>query len=239
MGEAKLKKSGPHIAYHHTSILRTNLIWMSGRIELEGQGKPAFHPHMGKHISQSVEARRPCKDFPPLAWFTSRVDVPHCLRRITFSAQNKETGEITTVDLSDREASAISLRRMALGFRVDEVGLTRWPDHYGYHTDEGRELNESAIEYGDNPEDWWVSESPVDVSLVHEAWVAKSSWGVKMQRMPGYEKDIRRMVALCKDGKVYIPPAWLTREDAQALAQAVGLPSVDADESADRLLKAD
>ncbi|WP_176026413.1 hypothetical protein [Brucella intermedia] len=237
MGEAKRKKSGQQIVFHHTSILRTNLIWMSGKIELEGQGRPAFHPHMGKHISQSVEARRPCREFPPLAWFTSRIDVPHCLRKITFCGENQETGEVTNIVLSDREASAISLRRMALGFRVEDIGVIRWTDHYGYCTAEGRDLNESAIEYGDNPEDWWVSETPVDVALVHEAWVATSSWGVKMQRMPGYEKDIRRMVALCKERRTYIPPAWLSRDDAQALAQSIGLPCVDADEEADRFLQ--
>lgn len=53
MGEAKRRKMkeaelGP-VVYHHTSTLRTNLLWMSGVIELEGQSRrPAFHPSWAK-----------------------------------------------------------------------------------------------------------------------------------------------------------------------------------------------
>ena len=35
MGQAKLKRSLPvSVVYHHTSTLRTNLLWMSGVVEV-------------------------------------------------------------------------------------------------------------------------------------------------------------------------------------------------------------
>ena len=45
MGAAKRKRQNrvPTV-YHHTSTLRTNLIWMSGVIEVEGKSKGVFHP---------------------------------------------------------------------------------------------------------------------------------------------------------------------------------------------------
>ena len=44
MGEAKRKSLAERtIIYHHTSTLGTNLIWMSGVIELEGKSPPVIH----------------------------------------------------------------------------------------------------------------------------------------------------------------------------------------------------
>jgi hypothetical protein len=46
MGEAKRRRqqnSTPdRVVYHHTSTLRTNLLWMSGVIEVEGRGRDGF-----------------------------------------------------------------------------------------------------------------------------------------------------------------------------------------------------
>lgn len=45
MGQAKLKRANAvPVAYHHTSTLRTNLIWMAGVIEVEGRSGPVIHP---------------------------------------------------------------------------------------------------------------------------------------------------------------------------------------------------
>ena len=60
MGEAKKRRlagTGKVIVYHHTSTLRTNLIWMSGVIDLEGLSPPVLHPHTGE-IGNDALARR-------------------------------------------------------------------------------------------------------------------------------------------------------------------------------------
>jgi len=79
MGAAKRKRQNrvPTV-YHHTSTLRTNLIWMSGVIEVEGKSKGVFHPQLGE-IRTDAKVRRALKDFPPVAWFTTRIDVPRVL----------------------------------------------------------------------------------------------------------------------------------------------------------------
>jgi len=58
--------------YHHTSTLRTNLLWMSGVIEVEGSGREPLHPQLGI-IKTDVLRRRAMQDFPPVAWLTSEV----------------------------------------------------------------------------------------------------------------------------------------------------------------------
>src|SRR5712664_3230068 len=81
MGEAKrrrLASDGSLTVYHHTSTLRTNLIWMSGAIELEGRSPPVYHPRLGE-IRTDALARRSMKDFAPLAWFTTQTSIPQCL----------------------------------------------------------------------------------------------------------------------------------------------------------------
>jgi hypothetical protein len=52
--------------YHHTSTLRTNLIWMSGVIEVEGKSKGVLHPQIGE-IRTDAKVRRALKDFLPVA----------------------------------------------------------------------------------------------------------------------------------------------------------------------------
>jgi hypothetical protein len=46
-----------------------------------------------------------------------------------------------------------------------------WPNYYGYASAEGQELNETARLTGDEPDDWHVSEQPVDVLKVSEFMV--------------------------------------------------------------------
>ena len=78
MGAAKRKRQNrvPTV-YHHTSTLRTNLIWMSGVIEVEGKSKGVFHPSSAR--SAPTPRCAALKDFPPVAWFTTRIDVPRVL----------------------------------------------------------------------------------------------------------------------------------------------------------------
>jgi hypothetical protein len=44
MGQAKVRKaqSQPTL-FHHTSTLRTNQLWMSGVIQVEGKSGPVIH----------------------------------------------------------------------------------------------------------------------------------------------------------------------------------------------------
>lgn len=60
--------------YHHTSTLRTNLIWMSGVIDVEGSQQKVIYPHLGE-IGTDVLLRRSMTDFPPVAWFTRRMEI--------------------------------------------------------------------------------------------------------------------------------------------------------------------
>jgi hypothetical protein len=94
MGEAKRRQlagTGEVIVYHHTSTLRTNLIWMSGVIDLEGLSRPVLHPQMGE-IRNDALARRELKDFTRLAWFTTQMTVPEALVQTRIQFIDKNTG---------------------------------------------------------------------------------------------------------------------------------------------------
>lgn len=227
MGEAKKRRSQqPSVVYHHTSTLRTNLIWMSGVIELEGNSKGAFHPDLGE-IQTDVTARRPCIDFPPLAWFSRSIVIPKCLQEGAFLIQPRSGGERTSVDLGiDKRllANGIALNRIALGFPLEGSPIVPWKEHFGYNTAEGRALNESARHAGDDPDLWYVSEEPIDVKSSTEVWISPSKLRPKLERHRQYLKEVHAMVDMCRAREgVYIPPSWLTVEQAQALAKSAGL----------------
>lgn len=226
MGEAKRRQQqAPTIAYHHTSTLRTNLIWMSGVIELEGRSKGAFHPQLGE-ITTNANLRRAMRDFPPLAWFTTQIHIPGCLTGAHIAFVDNETGERNAVLEGPEAANALALQRVALGFPIQGAGLVPWPEHPGYQTAEGRELNDSAREFGDNPDHWYVSETPVDVLMATEFWSSRTIQNPRLTPFPEYLPDMRRMVTLCRTTPgVFIPPSWLKPEEASRLASALGLPA--------------
>jgi hypothetical protein len=169
--------------------------------------------------------RRAMKDFPPLAWFTSRIDVPKCLLGTKFYLKPKSGGEAQELELGPEIMNTITLNRLALGFPITDIPVIPWPQHYGYRTAEGESLNETARDVGDNPNDWYVSEVPVDVAKISEAWGSKSRLRPKLERTDSYVNDIRRMVEMCRKTKgVYIPPTWLARDKAEALARSLGVP---------------
>jgi hypothetical protein len=225
MGQAKVRRlnAGATI-YHHTSTLRTNEIWMSGKIKLEGQQPEAMHPKLGK-IQSEANRRRSMVDFAPLAWFTSKIQVPQCLLKSNLCFVDTKTGEIIKkVKLGEKEANALALHRLALAFPVSAIPVVPWPDHPGYSTAEGRELNETARDAGDDPNDWWVSEEPVDVMAASEVWLSRGIMDVRLYRHDGYLKDIRRMVTQCRTTQgVYIPPSWINPEEAEVAARQLGL----------------
>ena len=121
-------------------------------------------------------------------------------------------------------ANALHLNRVALGFPIADIPVVSWPEYFGYRTAEGQELNETARMAGDNPDDWYISETPVDVLQTSEVWISRSIMKPKLERSDGYLQDIRRMVTLCRKKKAFIPPSWLTPEQGEALARKVGLP---------------
>jgi hypothetical protein len=224
MGQAKIRRANAvPTVYHHTSTLRTNLIWMSGYIQVEGKSERVIHPDIGE-VNTSALARRAMTDFPPVAWFTTQVSVPRCLVKMAIVLTDNTTGEITQVRLEEQEAHGFALNRVALGFHIADIPVVHWPKHPGYITIEGQELNETARDAGDNPEDWWVSEDPVDLLNLCEFWNAMNIFNLKMTRRDAYVEDIKRMVTLCrtKEG-VYIPPTWLKPEQARRLAQRMNL----------------
>jgi hypothetical protein len=223
MGEAKRRREqAVATVYHHTSTLRTNLIWMSGVVEVEGQSKPAFHPELGE-IRTDALRRRSMKDFPPLAWFTQRIEVPRCLFPSLYLAS--DSGVVRELDVSEEVANGIAMQRVALGFPVSAIPVVRWNEHPGYVTPEGRDLNASATDAGDNPDDWYVAERPVDVLQITEFWSSASILNPKLKRRDAYIKDIHRMVTLCRERPgAYITPTWMTPKQAAALANRMKLP---------------
>ena len=225
MGEAKRRKEqAVPMVYHHTSTLRTNLIWMSGVIELEGRGLTPIHPKLGE-IKMDAKMRRGFTDFAPLAWFTTRVDVPQCIMGADTYAQDKTTGELKQLDLGKGVANAIALNRVALGFRLEDIPVIKWSDHPGYATAEGQELNASAAEVGDDPADWYVADEPVDVMTISEFWASRTIMEPKLRREPNYVSHIKRMVEMCRTQEgVFIPPTWMKPEEARKLATRLNLP---------------
>lgn len=224
MGEAKRKRENTELTvYHHTSTLRTNLIWMSGVVQVEGKSEGVFHPQL-REIKTDALARRALKDFPPVAWFTTLIDTPKCLIDAVYFTVNKETGEKKEIKVDIETAHAIALNRVALGFQTSDIPVLPWPEHYGYKTGEGQELNESAREAGDNPEEWYVSEVPIDVMKISEFWISRSMLKPKLTRFDEQIQHIQKMVSLCREQKgVYIPPSWLTPEQAKKLAQQLNV----------------
>lgn len=225
MGEAKRRReTAVPTVYHHTSTLRTNLIWMAGLIELEGRGQEALHPQLGV-INSNANLRRDMTDFPPLAWFTTQIDPPNCLVKAEVFGVNKETGVRVELELGDGAMNMIALQRVALGFPIASIAVRPWSEHPGHETAEGRALNESALEFGDNPDHWFVADEPVDVMAVAEFWASRSIMTPKLQRFESYVADIKRMVQMCRDTPgVFIPPSWLKPEQAAALARRIGVP---------------
>jgi len=235
MGQAKRKREADLMAapvvYHHTSTLRTNLMWMSGVIELEGRGMPAIHPHLGE-IRTDTLRRRAMKDFPAVAWFTSEIDIPNCLRKVQILLVDQDTGKVRRDHSTGRDlGDALALNRVAIGFRLSEnPGITPWPNHYGYATSEGKELNESAREVGDDPDKWFVSEQPVDLLKAIQFWGSNSVINPRLERHDSYVKDMHNMVRACRDRKgVYIPPTFLKPDEARLLAAMMSVPAFRGD----------
>ena len=74
---------------------------------------------------------------------------------------------ILWIESGSQISNALALNRVALGFQIFEVPLVHWPKHAGYRTPEGRALT-SATDAGDNLDDWYVSETPVDLMKISE-----------------------------------------------------------------------
>lgn len=195
---------------------------MSGVIEVEGKSEGVFHPKLGE-IKTDALARRKMENFPPVAWFTTRIDIPNVLLDAKFFGVSKDTGERKQIDIGSGAANAVALNRVALGFRIADVPVVRWPDYDGYNTDEGKELNEVARELGDDPDDWYISETPVDVLKVAEFWHSPSIMKPKLQRLEAYLKDIPKLVEMGTAKGAYIPPSWLTPDQAKELARQLGV----------------
>ena len=224
MGEAKRRRQASTLIYHHTSTLRTNQLWMSGRVLPEGKMPPAFHAQLGE-IQTDAFFRRPMNDFPPVAWLTEEVGVPKCLisTRLRFASIDRGE-EVDGVDVNEDVSNAIALNRVALGFLPEEIGAVRWRDHLGYNTGEGQELNETAREAGDDPDRWWVSEAPIDLMRMIELRVSRSISRPKLERQDAYLAKIKELIQRCHDNPgAYVPPTWLTSGQARALAARLGL----------------
>ena len=151
------------------------------------------------------------KDFPAVAWFTTRRDVPKCLQNTAMRFVDRKTGEVmkNRWDFGPRETNCVALDRIALGFSVANIPVVPWPDYRD--TEEGRELNETAREFGDDPDNWFISEVPVDVLAASEVLISKTRSKPRLEPANWYLKDIRRMVSQCCETKAYIPPSYQSK----------------------------
>lgn len=224
MGEAKRRReSMKQLVYHHTSTLRTNLIWMSGVIQVEGAGEIPVHPKLGK-LATDAAIRRTMNDFPPLVWFTRQVATPKCLQNISLYIV-KPDGETQRFDLDEKMANLIAMNRVALGFSIETIGAIPWPEYYGYTTPEGQELNDTAREVGDNPDDWYICEQPVDALHIAEVYGQPDIKNPILERRTNYVNDIHKMVTLCRENKgTFIPPTWMDKSDIIAAMKQTGIP---------------
>ncbi len=101
---------------------------------------------------------------------------------------------------------------------------------------EGRDTNASAIDAGDDPADWYVSEQDIDVTRIAEFWSSPSVSNPRLERIDNdYIGRIRKMVTACREGHskgqgVYIAPAWMTAEitpeQQRTLSRKLGVPVV-------------
>jgi hypothetical protein len=236
MGDAKRRRAVP-IVYHHSSVVAQNLMWMQGEL-LPGGPEPVEvpHPRIAHFRIGGAEAeRRACKDFPPLVWFTSRIKIPACLRKLTklviyakdqsvFESEefqrdlailDEEYRKLSTEDLTN----AYRWNRTALGFPLTSIPAVRWCDYPGYGTPEGKDLNETAIEAGDNPRDWYVSETPIDIMQMTEFWASRSVWNPQLEKLKDYVRDVKVLVEMSRAAqecgkKLFIPPSWMNQDDA-------------------------
>jgi hypothetical protein len=238
MGEAKRRRlaraSGDvGVVYHHSSTLRTNLMWMSGVIDVEGQIGRVFHPSIGE-IKTDASLRRGLSDFPAVAWFTSEIAIPNCLRNVRVMFTDKDTGEpVLDEEATRKMADALALNRVAIGFRLSEnTDIVPWPSHPGFHTSEGKALNQTAQQVGDDPAKWFVSEKPIDLLKAMEFWSSSTVANPRLKRHDNYIKDMHNMVRMCRARKgIYIPPTWLKTEDARAFGESLGVPTYDGNQT--------
>ena len=227
MGEAKRRaaaRAADPIIYHHTSTLRTNLIWMAGSVLVEGQGRTPLHPVLGE-VQSDPRYRRAMSDFPAVAWFTTDINVPQCLIQHSIFLKDPKTGNVVEKWLNKDEAAAISLERVALGFRIADIKATPWPSYPGYDTPEGAVLNDTARDVGDDPNKWYVTEHSVDLDHMTEVWLPKKRYDLKLIQSDKYLGEVRKLIAMCKSrSDAYVPPSWLTEKEARQLAQALNVP---------------
>ncbi|MCO6415130.1 hypothetical protein JYK14_02925 [Siccirubricoccus sp. KC 17139] len=186
-----------------------------------------IHPQLGE-IRTDANLRRTMRDFPPLAWFTTKIDVPRTLLHSSFLLEDKITGQLREVTRDPRLVNAIALNRVALGFPIASIPVIPWRNHPGYGTGEGRELNTTARDAGDNPDDWYVSETPVDILAASEIWTSSSIMSPKLKRLPEYLLHVRLMVQKCRDKPgTFIPPTWMKVEQQLELARRAGVQVFD------------
>jgi hypothetical protein len=56
-----------------------------------------------------------------------------------------------------------------------------------------------------------------------EIRIAKSVQNLKMERSDAYLREIKKLLAMMKVERAYIPPAWLPRKDVEELVRRAKL----------------
>ena len=121
-----------------------------------------------------------------------------------------DLGWVSAADVANLYAS----NRIALGFPIANIPVIPWRTYRGYDTPEDRDMNESAVDVGDDPDDWYVSEQNIDVTQIGEFWNAESVLKRRLERAR-YVDDIRRMVAMCRNGRATGTSVFVPRRGCQ------------------------
>ena len=173
MGESRNKdKQTDPIVRHYTSHLWTSHIWTDGVIKVEGERPAPLHPDLELGDFHDARHARPMRDFGPVVWLTTEPGIPMTCRILTMPVQQGRLPgrHIVGPPYSD----AVSMTRISLGFKASDIGAIRWSDHAGYETPEGHEITQRALSLGDDPAQWWVCDTDVEVDRIVECRQAVS-----------------------------------------------------------------
>ncbi len=187
------------LVYHHTNILFSHLIWNSGVIDIESEhDQMVAHPILESFGLGGVTHRRMAKDFPRLAWFTSNKSIPRCLENVS----------LLNTDISVEHGTAIKLNRIAIEFALATAPeIVPWKAYYGYDTPEGQKLNRDAIAEGDDPDEWYISETPVSAFKMTKILIAPN-W---IKPVLNGEMDVEAVKFNIRNARslgAELPPDW-------------------------------
>lgn len=139
----------PDLIYHWTSSLKLHQIQnIDGHINIERAGMYSVEMESGV-VAAFPGASRDLTVIPGLVWFTDRRAAPPTMAW-------------------SRGGEALGAKRIGLAFAPDDIGAISWLEYSRRETPSGESLEITASQRGDDPRSWWISETPVDMTMIKE-----------------------------------------------------------------------